>query len=409
MARDRNTAPPANAYLKGEIALRVRGGSARLRVSQSLFSSHDIDAGTRLLLRSLDGLRPGEPISVLDLGCGYGPIGIALKIAEPKRLVRVIDRDALAVEYARQNIALNGLTGIEAGGGLGFDDLARAQFDVIAMNIPAKAGAPVIAHLLLGGSRHLKPGGTVAVVVVAALAASVRTVLASEPAITITHERSSSGHAVMHYGFSGAPTAPVAPDASAAGVYDRGETSVALNGRGHPLTTVFGLPEFDAPSFETQLLMQEIRETRDAGAPHVAVLNPGQGYVPMLLAACVPLSRITLVGRDLLALRCSTANLARSDMPPEHIDIVHAVGFPALHDAATTIVGVLRDDEGIDAIAETVEHAASSLLRDGTLLLAASSTTGSRLEKRFRAQRSPAIKEMRRKKGNVVLQIRRRS
>ncbi|MDZ4277535.1 MAG: methyltransferase, partial [Dehalococcoidia bacterium] len=85
-------------YFHKIVPLRHEGGLLRLRVSQALFSSYEVDTGTRFLLRSLAGIEAG---SVLDLGCGYGPIGLALKQSAPARTVHMVDRDALAVHYAR--------------------------------------------------------------------------------------------------------------------------------------------------------------------------------------------------------------------------------------------------------------------------------------------------------------------
>ena len=409
MAASGTSVPPEDGYFKSVLALHVARSTARFRVTQSLFSSHDVDAGTRLVLRSLAAFRPDEPISVLDLGCGYGPIGIALNMAEPARIVCMVDRDALAVEYARQNIALNGLTGIEAQSSLGYDDLGDARFDLIALNVPAKAGAPVIAHLLLGSAQHLAPGGVVAIVVIASLAAAVRDVLASEAAVAITYERTSAGYTVLHYGFRGPLQTPAPRDAFAAGVYDRGIASTTAGTRAITLHAVFGLPEFDAPSFATELLMQEMRETRFAAGRRVTVLNPGQGHVPMLLHMLADPAGMTLVGRDLLSLRCSAANLIRGGCTQERIDIRHVVGFPPLPERVGTIAAVVREDEGIGVIAATIESLASNLLDGGSLLVAATSTTGARLDKRFRVARSLLIREKRRKKGHVVLQINRRS
>ena len=72
-------------HYKKTVTLDIGGLSLRFRVSQTLFSSQGIDAGTELLLRALQ--RTGrQPQKVLDLGCGYGPIGVALKASTRTRL-----------------------------------------------------------------------------------------------------------------------------------------------------------------------------------------------------------------------------------------------------------------------------------------------------------------------------------
>lgn len=65
------------------------------------FQLFDLDLGTDILIRAIV---PSSPKSILDIGCGYGPLGIMLATVNPKALVTLVDRDLLAVRYARINI-----------------------------------------------------------------------------------------------------------------------------------------------------------------------------------------------------------------------------------------------------------------------------------------------------------------
>ncbi len=127
-----------------------------------------MDAGTAFLLRWLGGPAFADVGRVLDLGCGYGPIGIALARFREGRSALGVDRDALAVEYTRWNAELNGVGDhIEARGGVGYSDLLPGdRFDLVASNIPAKVGPAALEHFLYAGRDHLNPGGRVAVVVI---------------------------------------------------------------------------------------------------------------------------------------------------------------------------------------------------------------------------------------------------
>ena len=152
-------------HYKKTVTLDIGGLSLRFRVSQTLFSSQGIDAGTELLLRALH--RTGrQPQKVLDLGCGYGPIGVALKGLHPNAALHMVDRDALAVRYAAQNALLNGIDDALAYPSIGFDDVGDRDFDLIAANIPGKAGETVIASWLREAPLFLRAQGQVAVVVV---------------------------------------------------------------------------------------------------------------------------------------------------------------------------------------------------------------------------------------------------
>ncbi|MEJ7654646.1 MAG: methyltransferase [Chloroflexia bacterium] len=160
-------------YFKKVIPFVHGDVSLTFRVSQDLFSSYDVDVGTRFLLRTLatEGVSGGR--AILDLGCGYGPIGLTLGKVNKDAEVHMVDRDALAVECARQNAELNELPDAQVYGSLGYYDVRKSDFDLIVSNIPAKAGEPVVTHLLRGAAPSLAPGGLVAVVVVTRLEAFV--------------------------------------------------------------------------------------------------------------------------------------------------------------------------------------------------------------------------------------------
>ena len=78
-------------YFHKMINYRAFGHSLRFRSSQDLFSSHDIDTGTRFLLRSIVMAGLGKSERILDLGCGYGPLGICLKKLNSGSEVHLVD------------------------------------------------------------------------------------------------------------------------------------------------------------------------------------------------------------------------------------------------------------------------------------------------------------------------------
>ena len=71
-----------------------------------LFSPREIDAGSRLLLEHIE---VDEGTHSLDVGCGYGALGLTLAAMSPKGTATLIDKDFVAVEYCRRNAAANGL------------------------------------------------------------------------------------------------------------------------------------------------------------------------------------------------------------------------------------------------------------------------------------------------------------
>ena len=138
---------------------QLAGRSLRFESTWGLFSPREIDEGTRLLLHELDG-EVGTDADCLDLGCGYGPIGLTLAALAPHGHTLLVDKDFVAVDLANRNAALNGLGNARAQLSNGFDQIDPAlRFDLIASNVPAKVGKELLALLLHDARARLKPGG----------------------------------------------------------------------------------------------------------------------------------------------------------------------------------------------------------------------------------------------------------
>jgi len=131
-----------------------------------LFSPRRIDDGTRLLLAHAE-VRPTD--HCLDLGCGYGPIGLTFARKAPEGHCTLVDKDFVAVEYSRRNAALNGLANVDCLLSNGFAQIADRRFDVIASNLPAKVGRELLYTYLLDAWDQLNPGGCLYVVTITGL------------------------------------------------------------------------------------------------------------------------------------------------------------------------------------------------------------------------------------------------
>ena len=99
-----------DVYFKKEIIYPFEGKKFRFDVGETLFSTFDIDHGTYVLLRNISPEK--IPHTILDLGCGYGPIGIVLGSKYPKAKVVMIDKDLLAVRYAKHNLQKNNVNNV---------------------------------------------------------------------------------------------------------------------------------------------------------------------------------------------------------------------------------------------------------------------------------------------------------
>ncbi|TQV80286.1 class I SAM-dependent methyltransferase [Aliikangiella coralliicola] len=146
-----------------KVSAQICGEDLVFETSFGVFSPKEIDEGTRLLLNYLE-VKP--EYDCLDLGCGYGPIGIwmARKASGGKTLL--LDKDFVAIEHAKQNIALNKTDNANAMLSNGFSALNDEKFDLIVSNIPAKVGNEMLYLFLYDAFHHLKPGGQFVVVTV---------------------------------------------------------------------------------------------------------------------------------------------------------------------------------------------------------------------------------------------------
>ena len=223
-------------YYRKTLAIRLHGRTLELDVAHDLFSGHDLDAGTRLLLRTLVTPEHERRSHVVDLGCGYGPLGLGLKLLVPTRSVDMVDRDALAVVYSRRNAERNRMTNVHVYTSLGWNDIPRAAYDLAVSNIPAKAGERAIRHFLLDARQHLRPGGLVAVVAIARLDDVVQDALAHSGDVRISFSRRTTGYSVYHFGFS--PEVP--PQEAVAGplaVFERARVEARFGGVEYELCT----------------------------------------------------------------------------------------------------------------------------------------------------------------------------
>ena len=89
----------------------LRGQPLTFHSTWGIFSPREVDEGSRLLLDHVE-INPDD--DCLDLGCGYGPIGLTLAKLAPQGRTILVDKDYVAVDFANKNIALNGIGNAEA-------------------------------------------------------------------------------------------------------------------------------------------------------------------------------------------------------------------------------------------------------------------------------------------------------
>ena len=153
------TESPASAHDERVVRLKALGNELTFTTDAGVFSRDGLDRGTEALLEALPTLSG----RVLDLGCGWGAVGVALGKRYPGLEIVMTDINRRAVELARRNLDANGVRA-EVVQGDGFEHVT-GEFDAILTNPPIRAGKAVIYGLFADARAFLKPGGALYVVI----------------------------------------------------------------------------------------------------------------------------------------------------------------------------------------------------------------------------------------------------
>ncbi len=146
------------------IETELMSHSLKFATTWGIFSPREIDSGTSLFLKHLD-IKEDEV--ALDIGCGYGPIGLAIAASAPKGQVHMVDKDFVAVDYANKNAELNRLPNAKAYLSNGLSNVPKdIQFTTVVSNIPAKVGKEMLSIMLHDIHAQLAPGGQFVVVTI---------------------------------------------------------------------------------------------------------------------------------------------------------------------------------------------------------------------------------------------------
>jgi 16S rRNA (guanine1207-N2)-methyltransferase len=153
---------PSGAELRRTITAQIWGRELTMVTAGGVFAADGLDRGTAVLLRA-SPIPQGTP-RVLDLGCGYGPIALAIAVHCPGALIDAVDVNERALALCRENAQL-----------LGVADRVRvlrpdqveptARYDEIWSNPPIRIGKQSLHELLLRWLARLAPHGIARLVV----------------------------------------------------------------------------------------------------------------------------------------------------------------------------------------------------------------------------------------------------
>jgi len=156
------TAQPHAKSQPEQFTISVREVELTLTSDRGVFSHGRLDDGTLRLLKKMELPEAGE---FLDLGCGYGVIGLVAAKLRPDAQVTMVDINERATKLAADNARANGITNVEVLTGDAVQVLEDRQFDVIFINPPIRVGKPKLYELIADAAQRLRPSGVLWMVI----------------------------------------------------------------------------------------------------------------------------------------------------------------------------------------------------------------------------------------------------
>lgn len=151
------TAQPSAPSAPEQVRWRLPDLEVTFWTDRGVFSKGKVDRGTDLLARVMQLPERGE---ILDLGAGYGPLGIVAALRYPQARVTLVEINERAAALAERNLALNRVSNAEVLVGDAPAVLGDRQYDAIITNPPLRAGKAAVRRLFADACRRLRPGGS---------------------------------------------------------------------------------------------------------------------------------------------------------------------------------------------------------------------------------------------------------
>jgi len=161
-------------HLRKDLILdcELLGSRLCLHSTWGLFSPRAIDEGTLLLL---EHLAVAADEVALDLGCGYGPLGLAIAQQAHQGRVHLVDKDFVAIDYAKSNAARNGISNVDVYLSNSFSAVPTdLPLSLVVSNLPAKVGNELFYLAFNDALARMQPGARIVVVTINGLRSFVK-------------------------------------------------------------------------------------------------------------------------------------------------------------------------------------------------------------------------------------------
>ncbi|MGR3766469.1 class I SAM-dependent methyltransferase [Rossellomorea sp. NS-SX7] len=145
------------------IQFELRGHSLRFKTDQGVFSKREVDFGSRTLIENFE--LPETEGAILDVGCGYGPIGLALAKDFKDRIIHMVDVNERALTLAGENAKANGVENVSIYQSDRYQNVKEKSFAAILTNPPIRAGKETVHSILSESYDYLADKGELWVVI----------------------------------------------------------------------------------------------------------------------------------------------------------------------------------------------------------------------------------------------------
>ena len=145
-------AHPKSKMRLGIIRTHLRGIHFEFLTASGVFSKKRVDLGTRLLIESM--VLPEEGY-VLDVGCGYGAVGITAGAFNNKLRVVMVDVNKRAVRLARRNVEINSVQNVVVKRGHLYEPVKGVMFNCVLSNPPVSAGMETVRAIISEAPEHM--------------------------------------------------------------------------------------------------------------------------------------------------------------------------------------------------------------------------------------------------------------
>jgi len=146
-----------------EFQVEVLKQKYKFITDNGVFSKGEYDTASKLLVETVSTLEIAG--DVLDVGCGYGALGVVLATKNPEAQVHMIDVNLRALDLAKRNAQLNNVENVQVYESDLYQAVEKKDFDLVISNPPIRAGKKVVHDVLTGANDVLKQDGALVIVI----------------------------------------------------------------------------------------------------------------------------------------------------------------------------------------------------------------------------------------------------